>query len=115
MQKKFLKRSNQKDEEGNRLVANTEANGRFHSDWLSMIYPRLKLARNLLRDDGVIFISIDDGEAHNLRKIADEVFGENNFVANAVWQKAYVANMTAANISNTHDHVLIYCRDITCH
>lgn len=76
----FLKKSNQKDEEGNRLVANTEANGRFHSDWLSMMYPRLKLARNLLRDDGVIIISIDDGEVSNLRKIGDDVFGQDNFI-----------------------------------
>lgn len=75
----FLIRSNQKDEAGNRLVANTDSNGRFHSDWLSMMYPRLKLERNLLRDDGVIFISIDDNEVHNLRKVCDEVFGEGNY------------------------------------
>ncbi len=72
----FLKRSNQKDEEGNRLIANTEANGRFHSDWLSMMYPRLKLARNLLSDDGVIFISIDDHEVHSLMRVCSEIFGE---------------------------------------
>jgi len=83
----FLKRSNQKDEEGNRLVANTESNGRFHSDWLTMMYPRLKLARNLLRDDGVIFISIDDNEVTSLRKVCDEVFGEQNFIAQIVWKK----------------------------
>jgi len=83
----FLKRSNQKDEEGNRLVANTEANGRFHSDWLSMMYPRLKLARNLLRDDGAIFISIDDNEVINLRQVCDEVFGEQNFIAQIIWRK----------------------------
>jgi adenine-specific DNA-methyltransferase len=76
----FLKRSNQKDEVGNRLIANTEANGRFHSDWLSMMYPRLKLARNLLSDDGVIFISIDDGEAATLKKICDEIFSEENYL-----------------------------------
>ena len=70
----FLKRSSQKDEEGNRLIANTEANGRFHSDWLSMMYPRLKLARNLLRDDGQLFISIGDEEIHNLKKICDEIY-----------------------------------------
>ena len=107
----FLKRSNQKDEEGNRLVANTEANGRFHSDWLSMIYPRLKLARNLLRDDGVIFISIDDGEVHNLRKAADEVFGADNFVANVIWEKKYAPSNDAKWLSDTHDHVLIYAKD----
>lgn len=83
----FMKRSNQKDEEGNRLVANTESNGRFHSDWLSMIYQRLKLARNLLRDDGAIFISIDDNEVTNLRKVCDEIFGEQNFIAQIVWKK----------------------------
>lgn len=77
----FLKRSNQKDEEGNRLVANTDANGRFHSDWLSMMYPRLKLARNLMSDSGVIFISIDDNEVANLKKVCDEIFGGKNFVA----------------------------------
>ncbi len=82
----YLQRSNQKDESGNRLTANPESNGRFHSDWLSMMYPRLKLARNLLRDDGVIFISIDDNEQANLKRLCDEVFGEQNFVANIVWQ-----------------------------
>ena len=83
----YFQRSNQKDEAGNRMVANTEANGRFHSDWLSMMYPRLKLARNLLRDDGVIFISIDDNEQANLKRLCDEVFGEDNFVARLIWKK----------------------------
>jgi adenine-specific DNA-methyltransferase len=82
----YLRRSNQVDIEGHRLVANTSANGRFHSDWLSMIYPRLKLARNLLREDGVIFISIDDSEQHNLLSICNEVFGADNFVATIIWQ-----------------------------
>ena len=104
----FLLRSNQKDEAGNRLVANTESNGRFHSDWLSMMYPRLKLARNLLRDDGVIFVSIDDNEVHNLRKVCDEIFGEDNFVANIVWQKKYAATNDARGFSNLHDHILLY-------
>ncbi|HDD9476797.1 TPA: site-specific DNA-methyltransferase, partial [Escherichia coli] len=76
----FLK-SNQKDIQGNRLVANKDSNGRFHSDWLSMIYSRIKLSRNLLCDDGVIFISIDDGEVANLRKLCDEVFGESNLIS----------------------------------
>nr|WP_320192727.1 site-specific DNA-methyltransferase [uncultured Desulfobacter sp.] len=107
----FLRRSNQEDEERNRLVANPDSNGRFHSAWLSMMYPRLKLARNLLKEDGVIFISIDDGEQANLKRICDEIFGGQNFVANSVWQKAYVANMTARHISNTHDHVLIYSKN----
>lgn len=106
----FLKKSNQKDESGNRLVANTESNGRFHSDWLSMMYPRLRLARNLLKDDGVIFISIDDGEVHNLRKICDEVFGEVNFVANVVWEKKYSPSNDAKWLSDNHDHILVYVK-----
>lgn len=99
------------DEEGRRFSTNTPNEGRFHTKWLNMMYPRLYLARNLLREDGVIFISIDDGEVSNLRKLCDEVFGEESFIANAVWQKAYVANMTAKFISNTHDHILIYCKN----
>lgn len=104
----FLKRSNQKDESGHRLVANLESNGRFHSDWLSMIYPRLKLARNLLRDDGVVFVSIDDNEVHNLRKVCDEIFGETNFLANIVWQKKYAATNDVKGFSNLHDHIIVY-------
>ena len=83
----FLLRSNQKDEEGNRLVANTESNGRFHSDWLSMIYPRLKLARNLLRDDGVIFISIDDNEVSHLRNVCNEIFGIDNYLKDQIFRQ----------------------------
>lgn len=108
----FLKRSNQADEAGNRLVANTEANGRFHSDWLTMMYPRLKLARNLLRNDGVIFISIDDGEVHNLRKFCDEIFGADNFLANIVWQKKYSPQNDAKYFSDSHEHLLLYAREI---
>jgi adenine-specific DNA-methyltransferase len=109
----FLKRSNQKDEGGNRLVANAESNGRFHSDWLSMLHPRLKLARNLLKDEGVIFVSIDDNEAHNLRKICDEVFGEGNFVAELVWERAYSPKNDAKYISKSHDYILMYAKDLT--
>ena len=83
------------DEEENRLFKNTETNGRYHSDWCSMMYPRLQLARNLLTDDGVIFISIDDNEVHNLRKICDEVFGEENFVTTLCWWR----RKTQANLS----------------
>ena len=107
----FLKRSNQKDEEGNRLIANTESNGRFHSDWLTMMYPRLKLARNLLREDGVIFISIDDNEVHNLRKLCDEVFGEGNFVAQIIWKK----RSTPPNdkvIAAQHEYILCFAKNI---
>lgn len=83
----YLANSGQYDEDGNRMVQNTESNGRFHTDWLNMIYPRLKLAKDLLTDDGVIFISIDDNEQENLKKCCDEVFGAQNFVAQLVWEK----------------------------
>lgn len=104
-------RTNQKDEVGNRLVANTEANGRFHSDWLSMIYPRLKLSRNLLRDDGVIFISIDDNEVVNLRRVCDEIFGEKNFIATVLWQKVYSPKNSAKYFSTDHDYLVAYARN----
>ena len=94
-----------------RLVPNTEANGRFHSDWLSMIYARLRLARNLLKDDGVIFISIDDHEVDNLRKVASEVFGEENFVAQIIWQKVYAPKNSADWFSEDHDYILVYARN----
>lgn len=106
----FLKRSNQRDEEGNRLVANTEANGRFHSDWLSMMYPRLKLARNLLREDGVIFVSVDDGEAHNLRKICDEIFGAENFKSDISWQKRYTRSNNTVDFTTVIEHLLVYAK-----
>jgi adenine-specific DNA-methyltransferase len=109
--KTYFEQSKQTAEDQSRLVANTEANGRFHSDWLSMMYARLRLACSLLKEEGVIFISIDDHEVSNLRKICDEIFGEGCFIANVVWQKAYVANMTARHISNTHDHILVYARE----
>jgi len=107
----FLTRSSQTDETGNRLVLNSEANGRFHSDWLTMIYPRLLLARNLLKDDGVVFISIDDHEVSNLRKACDAIFGETNFIATIVWQKRYVSNVTAKWLSDMHDFVVVYARN----
>ena len=106
----FLRKSNQKDEEGNRLVANTESNGRFHSDWLSMMYPRLKLARNLLREDGVIFISIDDNEVDNLKKICNEVFGEGNFVSNFVWHNNVKGRQMDLHIKNTYESILVYSK-----
>ncbi len=105
----FLKRSNQKDEEGNRLVANTEANGRFHSDWLSMIYPRLKLSFNLLSDEGVIFISIDENEVSNLRKVCDEIFGEKNALSPFIW--SLPRGINAGHVSRAHEYVIGYCRD----
>ena len=106
----YLLRSGQASDAGTRLVANTEANGRYHSDWLSMMYPRLRLARSLLRDDGVLFISIDDNEVGNLRRLCDEVFGEANFVATIIWQKVYAPKNTAQWFSEDHDFVLVYAR-----
>lgn len=108
----YLANSGQFDEQGNRLVTNTESNGRFHTDWLNMIYPRLKVARDLLTDDGVIFISIDDNEIENLRKVCDEIFGESNFVAQLIWERAYSPKNDARFISNSHDYVLMFAKDI---
>ncbi len=96
------------DEEGVKLFRNTLSNGRFHSDWLSMMYERLLVARDLLREDGVIFISIDDNEVHNLRHICDEIFGEGNFVANIIWQKKFSRSNDAKFFSTMHDHILCY-------
>ncbi|WP_067105269.1 site-specific DNA-methyltransferase [Sphingopyxis granuli] len=105
----FLIKSNQSDAYGNKLVANSESNGRFHSDWLSMMYARLKIARNLLRDDGAIFISIANDEFHNLRKICDEVFGENNFVECITWNKRIPKN--DKGVGNIHDFILVYVKN----
>ena len=102
----YLANSGQFDEQGNRMVTNTESNGRFHTDWLNMIYPRLKVARDLLSEDGVIFISIDDNEVENLRKVCDEIFGEANFVASLVWEKKYTIANDAKYFSETHDYIL---------
>ena len=101
------------DEDENRLFKNTDTNGRFHSDWCSMIYSRLLLSRNLLTEDGVIFISIDDNEQENLKKCCDEVFGAQNFVAQLIWERAYAPKNDARFISNSHDYVLMYAKNIT--
>ena len=108
----YQENSGQFDNEGNCLVQNTESNGRFHTDWLNMIYPRLKVARDLLTEDGVIFISIDDNEQANLKKVCDEVFGESNFVATLIWERAFSPKNDAKYISNSHDYVLIYAQQI---
>ena len=108
----YQARSGQYDEQGNRLVTNAESNGRFHTDWLNMIYPRLKVAYDLLRMDGVIFISIDDHEVDNLKKVCNEIFGEKNFVAQLVWERAYSPKNDARFISNSHDYILMYARNI---
>lgn len=100
------------DEDGNRLVQNTESNGRFHTDWLNMLYPRLRIAKDLLSDDGVIFISIDDNEVENLKKICDEIFGEGNYITNIVWQSTAGSN-TGTDIVTVTENVLVYtkCRN----
>ena len=108
----YKENSGQTDEDGNRLVQNTESNGRFHTDWLNMIYPRLKVAKDLLAEDGVIFISIDDNEVENLKKVCNEVFGEGNFIAQLIWERAYSPKNDARFISNSHDYILMYAKSI---
>lgn len=98
------------DEEGNRMIRNTDSNGRFHSDWCSMMYSRLKLARNLLTDDGVIFISIDDNEVANLKKICDEVFGAENFIAQVPWRKRTAKSDVPFGVSQDYEWILIYSK-----
>ncbi|MFP5129263.1 site-specific DNA-methyltransferase [Phocaeicola coprocola] len=100
------------DELGNRYRKNTDTNGRFHSDWCSMMYSRLMVARSLLTDDGVIFISIDDNEQRNLKNICDEIFGSSNFIAQLIWERAYSPKNDAKYISNSHDYVLMYALDL---
>ena len=104
----YLANSGQYDEDGNRMVQNTESNGRFHTDWLNMIYPRLKLSKDLLSDDGVIFISIDDNEVDNLRKICDEVFGSQNYVGTVIWERAFAPKNDAKYFSASHDFIIVY-------
>lgn len=108
----YLKYTGQIDDEGSKFSSNTEQSGRYHTNWLNMMYPRLKLARNLLRDDGVIFISIDDNEQSNLKKICDEIFGEDNFVANFIWEKR-TNRENRKQISTRHDYISCYCRDLS--
>jgi adenine-specific DNA-methyltransferase len=106
----YLEYTGQVDSEGRKFSNNLDSDGRFHSRWMNMMYPRLYLARNLLQEEGFIFVSIDDHEVDNLRKLLSEILGEENFIGNAVWEKSYTANMTAQFISDTHDHVLIYTK-----
>ena len=111
-------RSSFRDEDGNILLEervytkNTESNGRFHTDWLNMMYPRLKVARDLLTEDGVIFISIDDYETDNLRKIVDEIMGEKNFIAQIVWERSYAPINLVKHFSKSHDYILCYAKNI---
>lgn len=108
----YLENSGQIDENGNKYFPNTETNGRFHTDWLNMMYPRLKMARDLLTDDGVIFISIDDNEVSNLRKICDEIFGERNFVACCIRRTINSGKHDTNTISTFHEYILIYSKNI---
>ena len=108
----YLENSGQFDTEGNRLLRNVDSNGRFHTDWLNMIYPRLKIAKDLLTDDGVIFISIDDNEQENLKKCCDEIFGTQNFIAQLIWERAFSPKNDARFISNSHDYILMYVKNI---
>lgn len=109
----YRENSGQFDDDGNRLVKNMDSNGRFHTDWLNMIYPRIKLAKDLLTDDGVIFISIDDNEQENLKKCCDEIFGSGNFVAQLIWERAFAPKNDAKYISNSHDYILMYAKKIS--
>ena len=108
----YLAGSGQFDEDGNRMVQNTESNGRFHTDWLNMIYPRLRLAKDLLTDDGVIFISIDDNEQENLKKCCDEVFGAQNFVSQLTWEKKKKGSFLSNAITNIKEYVFVYCKSM---
>ncbi|QEY34199.1 site-specific DNA-methyltransferase [Caproiciproducens galactitolivorans] len=101
----------QVDAEGRKVSTNTEANGRYHTDWLNMMYPRLRLARNLLTDDGVIFISIDDNEDENMKKLCGEVFGESNFLAQVIWERAYSPVNLKKHFSESHDYILCYAKN----
>ncbi len=107
----YLEKTGQIDSEGQKLTTNTEASGRYHSDWLNFMYPRLFLARSLLRDDGVIFISIDDHEVHHLRMVMDEIFGEENFVANIIWHSKGGAGTDPKTLSIETEYVLLYAKN----
>ena len=106
----YLENSGQFDEEGNRMVQNTESNGRFHTDWLNMIYPRLKIAKDLLADTGAIFISIDDNEVENLQKLCDEVFGESNYVATFPWRKRTAKSDVPFGVSQDYEWIICYSK-----
>ena len=109
-EKDYLSNSGQFDDQGNRIVANPESNGRFHTNWLNMIYPRLKVARDLLKDDGVIFISIDDNEVENLKKVCDEIFSASNFVATIPWRKRTAKSDVPFGVSQDYEWIVIYAK-----
>jgi adenine-specific DNA-methyltransferase len=109
--KNYMQITGQVDSDGNRLSTNSETSGRYHSDWLNMMYPRLKLARNLLKDDGVIFISIDDNEVANLRKLCDEIFGEDNFVADLIRKTKSTTNDAKTGVNTQHENCLVFAKN----
>lgn len=108
----YLANSGQFDEDGNRMVQNTENNGRFHTDWLNMIYPRLRISKDLLTENGVIFISIDDNEIENMKKLCDEIYGATSFVAQLVWEKKKKESFLSKSITNVKEYILVYCKNI---
>jgi adenine-specific DNA-methyltransferase len=110
--KNYLELTGQTGEGGKKLSSNTEASGRFHTNWLNMMYTRLKVARELLSKDGFVFVNIDDIEAHNLRHVMNDIFGEENFVTNVVWQKKYTRANDARFFSDNHDHILVFARNL---
>ncbi|NAS18930.1 site-specific DNA-methyltransferase [Clostridium butyricum] len=107
----YLRITGQKDDDGNKISSNSEDGGRYHTNWLNMVYPRLRLAKNLLMDDGVIFISIDDNEIDNLKKIFNGIMGENNFLACIIWERAFAPINTKKHFSESHDYVLVYAKN----
>lgn len=113
-EEEFAEANKTYDADGNRLVKNLDSNGRFHTDWLNMMYPRLKLAKDLLADDGVIFISIDDNELENLKKICEEIFGESNFVANIVWKHTQQSKNDELHFSRQYNHTVVYAKNKSC-
>ena len=108
----YLQRSGQKSDMGELLTSNPKSSGRFHSDWLNMMYPRLRVAKDLLREDGVIFVSIDDNEVHNLKSVLNEIFGEENFIGELVWKKKYIGGKHARHFVDFHEYVLVFAKSI---
>src|SRR5260370_41897956 len=104
----YLEYTGQVDVEGKKFGTNTDADGRFHSKWMNMMYPRLYLARNLLREDGELFVSCDDGEAPNLRRLMEEIFGEDNFIAQLVWKKSYGGGSKTKHVVILHEYILCF-------
>ncbi|MCM0666403.1 site-specific DNA-methyltransferase [Flavobacterium tyrosinilyticum] len=111
--KNYQQITGQVDDEGNKLSTNSDSDGRYHSNWLNMMYPRLSLARNLLKDDGVIFMSIDDNEVENLKKLSNEIFGEDNFVAQLIWERAYSPVNLKKHFSENHDFILCFAKNVS--